>query len=335
MTLADQGFLDLGDMRLEYRMIGPRPDVAPTLVLLHEGLGCVGIWGRFPDKLAAATGAGVFVYSRAGYGHSSPSQLPRPVSLHARGGARRAAARARRHRFPARAPGRPQRRRIDRRDLCRQHPGPSRARARADGAAFLHRGHGHRRDRARQGAFEQGNLRAKLARLHADPDNAFHSWCDPWLDPDSAMGLERRARPYPRADPDRAGRGRPIRHRAADRGGARRNAIARSRSRCCRIRATRRTARRRRRPCARSPSSPTGCCAITTKAISPQPSADCPSSVTVSRPESETSAADEPRTRWPTQTQIEQRQEPDRFPDRSVEISPLEARGRRRRRDAC
>jgi pimeloyl-ACP methyl ester carboxylesterase len=32
-------------------------------------------------------------------------------------------------------------------------------------------------------AFEQGNLRAKLARLHADPDNAFHNWCDPWLLP--------------------------------------------------------------------------------------------------------------------------------------------------------
>ena len=38
MTLADRGFLDLPDMRLEYRMIGPRPDAAPTLVLLH-GLG--------------------------------------------------------------------------------------------------------------------------------------------------------------------------------------------------------------------------------------------------------------------------------------------------------
>ena len=33
-------------------------------------------------------------------------------------------------------------------------------------------------------AFEQGNLRAKLARLHADPANAFHNWCDPWLLPD-------------------------------------------------------------------------------------------------------------------------------------------------------
>jgi pimeloyl-ACP methyl ester carboxylesterase len=79
MMLADQGFLDLGDQRLEYRMIGPRPEAAPTLVLLHEGLGCVGMWGDFPEKLQAATGAGVFVYSREGYGQSSPAKLPRSL----------------------------------------------------------------------------------------------------------------------------------------------------------------------------------------------------------------------------------------------------------------
>ncbi|MGD9921694.1 MAG: alpha/beta fold hydrolase [Pseudorhodoplanes sp.] len=79
-ALADQGLLDLGPETLEYRMIGPRPDAAPTLVMLHEGLGCVGMWGDFPDKLAAATGCGVFVYSRAGYGKSSPVPLPRQIT---------------------------------------------------------------------------------------------------------------------------------------------------------------------------------------------------------------------------------------------------------------
>ena len=138
-------------MRLEYRMIGPRPDAAPTLVLLHEGLGSVGVWGSFPDELAAATGAGVFAYSRAGYGQLVAVEAAAPGLLHARRGARGAAARARRDRLPPRSAGRPQRRRIDRRDLRRQRPGSSRARARADGAALLHRGHGHRRDRARQG----------------------------------------------------------------------------------------------------------------------------------------------------------------------------------------
>ena len=35
---------------------GRRPDAAPTLVLLHEGLGCVALWRDFPARLAAATG---------------------------------------------------------------------------------------------------------------------------------------------------------------------------------------------------------------------------------------------------------------------------------------
>ena len=78
--LPDTGLLDLGDQQLEYRWVGPRPDQAPTLVLLHEGLGCVGLWGDFPDKLAEAVNAGVFVYSRAGYGNSSPVKLPRPLT---------------------------------------------------------------------------------------------------------------------------------------------------------------------------------------------------------------------------------------------------------------
>src|SRR6185312_2080976 len=76
VTLSDQGFLELGDLRLEYRMSGPRPSDAPTLILLHEGLGSAGMWGDFPDKLSAATGGGVFAWSRVGYGHSSPAKLP-------------------------------------------------------------------------------------------------------------------------------------------------------------------------------------------------------------------------------------------------------------------
>ena len=37
------------------------------------------MWGDFPDHLQAATGACVFLYSRAGYGASSPVTLPRPL----------------------------------------------------------------------------------------------------------------------------------------------------------------------------------------------------------------------------------------------------------------
>ncbi|MCC2111362.1 MAG: alpha/beta hydrolase [Hyphomicrobiales bacterium] len=61
-------------------MIGPRPDEVPTLILLHEGLGAVSMWRDFPDRLAAATGCGVFAYSRAGYGGSDPVPLPRPLT---------------------------------------------------------------------------------------------------------------------------------------------------------------------------------------------------------------------------------------------------------------
>ncbi|MBZ0215577.1 MAG: alpha/beta hydrolase [Fimbriimonadaceae bacterium] len=65
---------------MEWAWYGPPPDEAPTLVLLHEGLGCISMWRDFPEKLGAATGCGVLVYSRQGYGGSDPVTLPRPVS---------------------------------------------------------------------------------------------------------------------------------------------------------------------------------------------------------------------------------------------------------------
>ena len=80
-TLSDQGFLEFDGLRLEYRMAGPRPHQAPTLLLLHEGLGSAGMWGDFLEKLSAATGCGVFAWSRVGYGHSSPAKLPRTLDF--------------------------------------------------------------------------------------------------------------------------------------------------------------------------------------------------------------------------------------------------------------
>ena len=59
---------------------GPRPESAPTLVLLHEGLGSVAMWKEFPQTLAERTGYGVLVYSRPGYGNSDPVALPRPLA---------------------------------------------------------------------------------------------------------------------------------------------------------------------------------------------------------------------------------------------------------------
>jgi pimeloyl-ACP methyl ester carboxylesterase len=64
---------------LEARCFGPAPDEAATIVLLHEGLGCVAIWRDFPELLQKSTDLGVFAYSRRGYGGSDPWPLPWPL----------------------------------------------------------------------------------------------------------------------------------------------------------------------------------------------------------------------------------------------------------------
>lgn len=76
-------YLTVAEQRLEYEWIGPRPDERPTLVFLHEGLGCLGMWGNFPARVASDTNCGAFVYSRSGYGDSTPLERPRtPRYLH-------------------------------------------------------------------------------------------------------------------------------------------------------------------------------------------------------------------------------------------------------------
>jgi pimeloyl-ACP methyl ester carboxylesterase len=184
MTLPDEGFLDLPPQRLEYRMIGPRPDAAPTIVMLHEGLGCVGLWGAFPEQLAAATGAGVFVYSRAGYGNSSPAALPRPLSFmdeealdvlprvlaaigfqrgilfgHSDGAS-----------IATIYAGSVQDHRVRGLVLMAPH--------------FFTEQMGLTEIRRAGEAFAAGILRDKLKRWHADVDGAFRSWIEPWLNPD-------------------------------------------------------------------------------------------------------------------------------------------------------
>jgi pimeloyl-ACP methyl ester carboxylesterase len=74
-------YLLIDGKRLEMAWHGPPPEDAPTLVFLHEGLGCVSMWRDFPSNLATATGCGALVYSRLGYGKSDPCLLPRPISF--------------------------------------------------------------------------------------------------------------------------------------------------------------------------------------------------------------------------------------------------------------
>jgi pimeloyl-ACP methyl ester carboxylesterase len=176
------GFLSIGTAELEYRMIGPPPDDAPTLVMLHEGLGSAALWGDFPEKLAAATGAGVFAYSRAGYGASSPAGLPRPVDymhvealevlpkiLNAIG---------------------------FRRGLLVGHSDGASIAAIYAGGVQDHRVRGLAllaphfvvEDISVQSiaeiktAYETTGLREKLGRWHKNVDNAFYGWNEAWLD---------------------------------------------------------------------------------------------------------------------------------------------------------
>ncbi|GLU33221.1 alpha/beta hydrolase [Trinickia caryophylli] len=48
----------------------------PHLVFLHEGLGCITMWGDFPERLCAATGCPGLVFDRLGYGGASAVPLP-------------------------------------------------------------------------------------------------------------------------------------------------------------------------------------------------------------------------------------------------------------------
>jgi pimeloyl-ACP methyl ester carboxylesterase len=182
-TLNPTGSLTIGASDLEYRMIGPTPEDAPTIVMLHEGLGSAGLWGDFPEKLQAATGAGVFAYSRAGYGASTRTKLPRPLDyMHIEA----------KEVLP---------KLLDaigfRRGLLVGH---------SDGASIAAIYAGSRQDHRVQGvamiaphfvvedisvtsiaeikkAYETTDLKAKLARWHKDVDNAFHGWNGAWLDP--------------------------------------------------------------------------------------------------------------------------------------------------------
>ena len=177
------GFIVADGKRLEAAAFGPPPDAAPTIVLLHEGLGCVALWRDFPEKLAAATGFGVFVYSRAGYGGSERIDLPRPLDYMTREA-----------RFSL-----PQV--LDAigfaRGILLGH---------SDGASIAAIYAGEHADERVKGlvliaphlfteppglasiaearrAYETGDLRAKLARYHAHVDNAFLGWNGAWLDP--------------------------------------------------------------------------------------------------------------------------------------------------------
>ena len=174
-------FVDVAGHRLECLCING-PNRRPTLVFLHEGLGSVAAWKDFPARVARATACPALIYSRAGYGRSSPASLPRsPDYMHVEA--------------LTVLPALLDRLGIDDPVLIGHSDGAS--------IALLHAGSGQRPVRAMvalaphvfvedisiasiteaRRSFETTDLRARLARRHADADAAFRGWNDIWLSP--------------------------------------------------------------------------------------------------------------------------------------------------------
>ncbi len=176
--------LNVGAHQIEYRRLAGDPQ-KPTLVLLHEGLGCVALWRDFPERLAARTGCPVFVYSRFGYGGSSSRALPWPLDYMEQEGG---------HGLPQVLAAAE----ISRCVLIGHSDGASIALVAAGSHAVsglvglvvlaphvFAEALGLASIRKARTAFIDGNLRDRLARYHgANVEGAFYGWCDAWLHPD-------------------------------------------------------------------------------------------------------------------------------------------------------
>jgi pimeloyl-ACP methyl ester carboxylesterase len=176
-------FVDVCGRRLEYERIGVASEGRPTLVFLHEGLGSVAMWRDFPGRAAHATGCNVVVQSRYGYGNSAPLSGPRTVRyMH--------------DEALAALPEFLDKLGIERPILVGHSDGGSIALIHAGGAQrpvaglILMAPHVIVEDlsvasiAAAKVAFETTDLRAKLARYHADVDGVFWGWNRIWLDPE-------------------------------------------------------------------------------------------------------------------------------------------------------
>jgi pimeloyl-ACP methyl ester carboxylesterase len=170
---------------IEVAWVGEARDEADApLVFLHEGLGSVAMWKDFPARLSERLGARGLVYSRFGYGRSTPRPHAERFSLDFMTREARAA-------LPALldALG------IDRARLF----------GHSDGASIALLAAAYMPERvasvvavaphcfvepvsvesitAARRAYRDGKLRERLAKYHDDVDSAFWGWNDVWLDP--------------------------------------------------------------------------------------------------------------------------------------------------------
>lgn len=175
-------------VRIEHRWLAPGRRERPLMVFLHEGLGSVSAWRDFPDQLVDALGWRGLVYSRPGYGRSTPRPPGRrwaPDFMH----------RQARTLLPALLEALGVDTAAEPPWLFGHSDGGSIALLHA--AAFPGRVAGAvvlaphilvedlsvaGIARARE-AYLAGGLRERLARHHEDPDSAFWGWNDIWLDP--------------------------------------------------------------------------------------------------------------------------------------------------------
>lgn len=172
-------------LRIEYQWVGPSGDDLPVMVFLHEGLGSVAMWRDFPARLCEAAGLRGLVYSRPGYGRSTPRPPDEkwgPDFMH----------RQAREVLPALL----QELGVQRPWLFGHSDGGSIALLHAAAFPDALRGaivlapHILVEDisvasiRQARDAYLQTDLKQRLGRYHDDADSAFFGWNDVWLSPE-------------------------------------------------------------------------------------------------------------------------------------------------------
>ena len=177
-------FVEAGGHRLEYEWVGLGAVEAPVVVMLHQGLGSLALWRDFPKAVHEATGLRVLVYSRWGYGRSDPVK----AFPHGRDWMHRGAKPELAELLQALGVAKPVLLgHSDGASVALLYAGLGVAPAALGVVAmaphvFLEKESIVSLAKARV-AYEEGDLKAKLARFHDDVDSAFYGWNVTWLAP--------------------------------------------------------------------------------------------------------------------------------------------------------